>query len=217
MILKSEFGVSRNEAGEIEQVWVTWTEAKVFAEAAMDKLGEWALKLGFAAASVGSVYALAIDAERLLPRAIISSVLLFGLFWWLAWHRWRVPGQPRTLIFHRDGSTTIPWGLSTASARLRSLSTPHSQIVSIEAEQVVFPKGDDSTTYTHGVRLVYGNGHIDHIAKNLEPDDAHLIAVRLTQALMELREEMANEATPMTFAPPQRRGGAPRRRERIIN
>ena len=55
MILKSEFGAARNEAGEIEESWVTWTEAKVFAEAAMDKFAEWALLAAFGTASVGSV------------------------------------------------------------------------------------------------------------------------------------------------------------------
>lgn len=217
MILNSECAALRNEAGEIEESWVTWTEAREFSEAVIDKFSEWALLAAFGAASVGSVYASAIGAERLLPGAIVSSILLFGLGWYLMRLRWRVPGHARVLSFHRNGGILLPWGLSPMRSSRDRLSLPHTQIASIEAEQVVFPKGDDATVYTHGVRLVFRQGQIAHIAQRLHADHAHLIAVRLTQALIELREEMANAATAATTAPPQARHAAPRRRERVIN
>ena len=66
----------------------------------------------------------------------------------------------------------------------------HGEIANIEAEQVEAPKEEAAVNYTHGVRMIMRRGKVNHIAKNLEPDQAHEVAVRLTNALASLRNDM---------------------------
>lgn len=95
----------------------------------------------------------------------------------------------REITFWYDGLMRAPLGLSTIKLKNNESQLPLASILSIEAEQLITPKGENPTIYTHGVRVCYRTGHMNHIAQDLAPDHAHMLAVCLTQALAELRKD----------------------------
>jgi hypothetical protein len=127
------------------------------------------------------------------PIVPIAVAGLFALAACLMWAEIHMPGRERELTFWRNGLAYAPLGLSTWPWDHDRCKSPHTDIKSIEAEQLVFPKhGEDPPPiYTHGVRIFMRNGEVVHIARNLEPDDAHMLAVRLTKARNELKNSMA--------------------------
>jgi hypothetical protein len=126
-------------------------------------------------------------------------------------------GLGGALTFWRDGESSAPFGLSPWPGHHNSLAWPHAQIVSIEAEQVVTPKGEDPTPYTHGVRIFWKGGRVAHVAQNLEPDDAHLLAVALTEALAALREDTATAVERFAQTKHLKRGSAKPERHTVID
>jgi hypothetical protein len=148
----------------------------------------------------------------LMMAGMVSGALVlfftpaFGSDWWkaacvglalMSSYRWargmEIAGTPRQLLFHRDGSIAAPLGFAAYAAKHRSVTGHHDNIASIEARHMAF-KGS-STPNTHGVVLYSRDGDIADVAMHLLPDDAHKVAVQMTLALTELREDLASGTT----------------------
>jgi len=197
--------VEASSDGRLNASGVRWTEARTWTEAVLMKLGHAVYMLGCWVSLFGLGGALA----GLLPPFVpLLGGLLIGAAWGMFRLTWRVPGRTRELTFWRDGESSAPFGLSPWPAHHNSLAWPHAQIVSIEAEQVVTPKGEDPTPYTHGVRIFWKGGRVAHVAQNLEPDNAHMLAVALTEALVALREDMATAVERFAQTKPPRPSSA---------
>lgn len=189
MIFDCNIVEARGEDGALHGIGARWTETRTLCEAAIHKLAEVVLLATFLIGFGGFTLAAAVGA----PIAVVVIVvvcLLGALSWKLFMLGWRVPGRVREVTFWHDGIMRAPLGLSTANLKNNESQLPLASIESIEAEQLIMPKGDNPPTYTHGVRVCYGSGHINHIAQHLAPDQAHMLAVNLTQALAELRKEI---------------------------
>jgi len=110
------------------------------------------------------------------------------------------PGRMRSLVFHADGRTAAPYGLAHYSLRFREMSGHNANIVSIEARAE--QSGDaDVVTFSR-------SGDVAYVAGHLHRDNAHKVAVQLTLALAELRENLGGE---------QAGGSAQRRAEALID
>ena len=214
MIAHCESIEARTGQGELIEAGVEWNEAQPLTEAAIHKVGEWSFYLSLMVFVLGLGMSAISGTPSLL---ILAGVALFGLAKGLFWVGWRVPGEMRDLRFNSDGAIVVPLGLSATSVRGDRLRISHAEIASIEAEQVVFPKGENPTCYTHGVRMFFRSGQVVHIAKDIEPDHAHMLAVRLSQALVGLREEMAIASMGMGSDRQERRGASTREVERVID
>ena len=107
------------------------------------------------------------------------------------WHAWRTSGTPRAICFNRDGSIESPFGLFDGTKIIGPWKTKIADIANIEMEQIVFPKPDEDVDYTHGVRMILKSGRVFHIAGNLMPDQAHELAVSLSQAREAMRYDVS--------------------------
>jgi len=179
---------ARSASGHLEAAGVRWSECRVFIEGAVSVLGAFCLCAGLMSFS-----AMLIVADKRIP--LYLGLVLVAACYATIRLEWMVPGRRRELTFWRDGLGLAPFGLSTWGPHHDRLKWPHTDIGSIEAEQVVFPKAGQGTVYTHGVRIFFRGGQVAHIAKHLEPDAAHMLAVRLTHAIVALREDMASATT----------------------
>lgn len=157
----------------LEAVGLRWTEYRPFREGVC-------LVLGIPGIVLGLAFALGGHGAGLLF-ALGGAVLMYVMI--------AMPGRPREIVFWRDGRMETPLGLSTGYLRPGRRWLHHTGIRSVETE-VLHKEG----TYTHGVRIFYEGGETNHVAKNLMPDDAHMVAVRLSTALRHLRENMAQAA-----------------------
>lgn len=95
--------------------------------------------------------------------------------------------RPRAVIFCADGTTTLPFGIPWFRKH-RALRDHHEAIVSIEAGSV---RGKDE------VAIFSREGSIITVSRFLHPEDAHRVAVQLTAALKELREDLASAGKPV--------------------
>lgn len=189
MIFDCETVEACGEDGALDAIGVRWTEARTFCEAAIHKVAA-VMGLVTVLAAYGGVMLAATAGAQVLV-IVVMAVFVFGILTWtLLWLGWRVPGRVREVTFWYDGVMRAPFGLSTARLKNNESQLPVASIESIEAEQLIFPSGDNPPIYTHGVRIIYATGHISHIARHLAPDQAHMVAVKLTQALAELRKEI---------------------------
>lgn len=176
---------ARDASGQLEAAGVRWTECRVFIEGTVSVLGAFCLCGGFMSFS-----AMLMVEDKRMP-FYLGLALLAACYATVRWE-WMVPGRRRELTFRRDGSILAHYGMAQYPAHFDRVTGHQADIGSIEAEQVVFPKGDQGNVYTHGVRIFFRGGQVAHMAKHLEPDAAHMLAVRLTQALVALREDMAS-------------------------
>lgn len=206
----------RNANGEVEEAWVTWTEARVFREWVIKAIGYTFFLFSIWVGVFGSIACLLSEKPLSATACLIGGGLCLALAWHIPGLRWQMAGNKRAISFHRDGRILIPMGLSPMPSSRDQLRLPHTQIVSIEVEQRIFPKPDDDGVYTHGIRLLFRRGQIAHIAKNLEADEAHMVTVYLNQALMELREDIANANMPKVWSAPQGRA-SPESMTYVIN
>jgi len=187
MIFDCEAVETRGEDGALQGAGVRWTEARGFWESAVHLVGDLMFYLGLVAIGAGLVAPLF---KSGMPMLVVAGVICVCVAWGLYWLGWRLPGRKRELTFWQDGLGFAPFGLSTWAPHHDRLKWPHTEIGSIEAEQVVFPKAGQGTIYTHGVRIFLRGGQVAHVAKHLAPDDAHMLAVRLTHARLALREDV---------------------------
>ena len=181
----------RDRAGNLTMIGVEWCEARDFLEPAMEKTGVFLL-------ITGSLYALvAVCAGGSAGHA------LMGMAWAIAgscmvWYVWRyLEATPRSILFSRDGVTRSPLGTANDPRSWDGIwRRSHAQIASIELEQLEPPAPDGSKGYTHGVRILMRDGYVAHVAKHLEPDQAHMLAVQMTNALIALRSSVGTTAGP---------------------
>ena len=180
---------ARDASGQLEAAGVRWTERRVFIEGTVSVLGAFCLCGGLMSFS-----AMLMVVDKRMP-LYLGLALLAACYATVRWE-WMVPGRRRELTFWRNGSILTPYGMAQYPAHFDCVTGHQADIVSIEAEQVVRPRNNDTNLYTHGVRVFKRNGEVAHIAKHLDPDAAHMLAVRLTHALVALRENMASATTP---------------------
>ncbi|NBU58333.1 MAG: hypothetical protein EBS23_00855 [Betaproteobacteria bacterium] len=199
MMFRCQIVENRDDDGRATCLGARWTEARPVCEALCHGMGTCVFVVAVMI-GIGSLLLVGLGPEPVLAGLGIAA-LLYGVAYGLFWIGWRVPGRVRELTFWREGATVAPTGLSTVKLRHGTLHLPHSDILSIEAEQCLKPKGDDATIYTHGVQIFYGSGHVVHIADKLAPDQAHMLAVSLTTALAELRQDMGITARGGSAAP----------------
>jgi hypothetical protein len=174
MTFKCEWIQKWAEDETLEAVGLRWTEGRPFRESVCFIFGGSAFVLGLG-------HALMRGQADFIPIALGGAVLLaiaiFG------------PGRVREIVFWRDGRMETPLGLSTGFLWPGERWLHHTGIRSIETETI-----SREGMYTHGVRIFYEGGETNHVAKNLTPDAAHMVAVRLTTALKHLREHLAQSA-----------------------
>lgn len=187
MRFKCEVVEARGEDDALEGIGVRWTEAHTFIEGVLAAVGGLGFFVGLCGLGGGILAVGRPGAGEMILFGAAVLVAAMGVLWWSI----VLPGRHRELSFWRDGAMLTPRGLSTNFLWPGQRWLEHTGLRSIESEQRVFPKGEERAVYTHGVRLFYASGDVNHIAKNLEPDDAHMLAVKLTQALKELRVSMA--------------------------
>lgn len=173
----------RDGDGELEATGVMWTEHREWLEFAMYGLVTLGVLIAFFAFLTAPMF----GKFWWIPCGV--GVSTFLPFFWLC--RADFQGTPRQLLFRRDGSMPAPLGFADSPAHFKSVSGLQSDVVSIEARKAPTQAGSLRTMHDHGVALFKRNGDVSYIAQHLLPDQAHKVAVQLTQALAELREDMA--------------------------
>lgn len=176
----------RNSAGEILSAKVRWNEPQHVVEWALEGIGEALVYLGFIIIGVSLLAGVAFQMSAFIVAGVIGAAASMALGYGL----WRcIPkmrGYERALVFLRDGRMRAPLGLSTGRLPNNESRHPHTGVTA-EAVPLVQSKAGETTRYTHGVRLYYRSGAINLVAQNLTEEDAHLLAVVLSQALAALR------------------------------
>ena len=168
-------------------VGVEWCEARAGIEWCVMQLGKGGVYLGM----YGGVVALAALAVSGSPAWLVLVGMIFGASYGLMWLGWRVPATPRAIYFSKGGALSSPYGLFDGSVNVGPWRTTLGDIANIEVEQIVFAKPDDDVDYTHGVRMILKSGRVFHVAGNLMPDQAHELAVTLSQAREAMRYDMS--------------------------
>lgn len=191
MICECETVEQRDEEGNLVGIGVRWTEARVFVEGTIDRVGQFVCAI----ALLGIPAVLFGYAARLLPLEVVLGIVAFtaAVIGGLIVTSARMPGLPRELSFWRDGTCYAPDGLRCLAWRQDHLPWPVSDIDNIEVEQTVKPLPGKETVYDHGVRIIFRRGRIAHVAHRLEADDAHKLNALLIEALAELRAGAASD------------------------
>ncbi|HEV7276529.1 MAG TPA: hypothetical protein VGN80_09605 [Devosiaceae bacterium] len=113
--------------------------------------------------------------------ALLSSPLLLLGIMWAGPSSWR----KRALIFHADGRMEMPYGLPYHPFR-RAIEGHHKVLISIEQER--------HADHTSSVTGISTGGDSVGIAKDVTKYQALKVAVQLTRALNELRQDLASGA-----------------------
>lgn len=171
----------RSSSGSVA-IW--WTEAQAGTEWFVMMLGEWTYYASMFFLFVGIIITGVYKIPPIMPAI---GVVLFGVAYGLSWCAWRISGDVREVRFERDGTLSAPYGLSTWGWRYRRMNAPHSEINGFEWEQLYQPKQDEFAPYTHGVVAILKDGSVCRLAKNLEPENARQLVVKLTHGLAEQR------------------------------
>ena len=206
MIFSCQIAESRKKDGTLKGIGARWSEARIFREFVLQFFAYVAMFLSFI--TIAGSWVIASEHGVILALALVGGMaaIVYGLMHAVV----HCPGRTRELTFWRDGVVRAPLGLSTVVYENGESKLPHADIVSIEVEQVSEPDKNRALNYTHGVRIFYRTGHVVHVARHIEADDAHQLAVCLTQALAELRASMAHEGRTARSRSVQ---GVPRRQQ----
>lgn len=190
MTFQCDFVEDQDENGNLQVFGVQWTEARV----GLEQFATFVVCLLF----FGGIGLTAAGFLTWTPATGVPIGLFGGVAVFLIWGWWellklcfRMPGRKRELTFCRDGTIYAPFGMAAYPSEHDRVTGHHADIVSIEARQFAFPEGQRKPWYAHGVTLYKRNGQMAHVAKNLEQEEAHMLAVNLTQALEAMREELA--------------------------
>ena len=189
MIFSCQIVEDRNEDGTLNAIGARWSEARAFAEFILERLVDVAMFVAFICIVGIGLFAPKIGLGMSLALVVVTAGTAYGMMRAVV----HCAGRTRSLIFWRDGIMRAPRGLAAAWFEDGESRLPHADIVSIEVEQVSEHDKNRALNYTHGVRIFYRTGHVVHVARHIEADDAHRLAVCLTQALTELRASMAQE------------------------
>lgn len=189
MIFNCQIVEERDEHGTLHAIGARWTEARTFVEFILEKLVDVAMFVAFIC-----IYGVGLFASEIgWGLALALAMAMVGIVYSMMRAVVHCAGRTRELTFWRDGVVRAPFGLAAAWFENGESRLPHTDIKSIEVEQVSEPDKNRAVNYSHGVRIFYRTGHVVHIARYIEPDDAHRLAVGLTNALRELRASMAHE------------------------
>jgi len=190
MTFQCEFVEDRDENGNLQEFGVYWTEGRVGLEQFASFVVCVLCLAGLGATAVG--FATWTPATG-VPIGVFGGVAVFLIWggWELLKLCFRMPGRKRELTFSRDGTIYAPFGMAAYPSEWVYVTGHHADIVSIEARQFAFPEGQRKPWYAHGVTIYKRNGQMTHVAKHLEQEEAHRLAVNLTQALEAMREELA--------------------------
>lgn len=180
----------RDEKNRLVATGVEWTEHNYYAENGGIVFFALVCVAGLLAVVIG-VLMTASPAVRFKGFTVVAAGI------WLVWFAYTflsqpVKGTPRSAIFHRDGRVEYEHGLPWWPKEKFS-SAPHTEITSIEAREAA--RGFQGPPYNQGVVVYRRNGDIVEISWSLSRDDAHKVAVQLTQALTAIREDLASLAT----------------------
>lgn len=187
MKFECKLNAERDESGRLQQISVTWLEARAMAEGAVDWLGDQVFMLGPATAVFGLI-ALPVDMK-------LGGLILSGVVSWVGFRigrsSRRMKGRLRRIVFATSGVIESPLGLvHDGNTPVRWRNTWH-EIVNFESELVRPPDKDGSVFYSHGVRAINREGDVLHIAASLHPDHAHKLATTLMIAMQAVRDEVA--------------------------
>lgn len=155
---------------------VEWSEPRKYAELSCLALGRL-----FVMASVISAWGTLVSIDRTIGRKEallvwgVVTLAAVGLCLFFYRRATTAKGKTQFIEFLNDGRIV--------SAREGLWKAQVADIRSIEAEQGKQNKQDDVLPYTHGVRMVLRHGRVVHVAKDLEPDAATMLAVMLTEAV----------------------------------
>lgn len=199
MRFSCEFVENWRDDDTLEAVGVRWTEPHKFIEGVLAMVGGAGLMPGIASLVGG-----ALARSELVVFGVAVTVVSLAVLWWAI----VFPGRAREIVFWRDGAMETPLGLSTGFLWPGERWLSHLGIHSIELEQVVFSKENNWEVYTHGVIIFYLSGDVNHVAKNLMPDDARKLAVMLSQARKRLKDSIV---TPVLLGHETGDGGQRRR------
>ncbi len=151
---------------------------------------------GFSISMICGLLAVVILALAHSPIGLIFAAMaaaLWALSYGIIWLGVRVPARQRAIYFKRNGEIESPFGLYDGSKVVGPWKTKVGDIANFEMEQIAFPKANQVELYTHGVRLILKSGRVFHIAGNLMPDQAHELAVSLSQAREAVRYDLSGE------------------------
>lgn len=176
----------RSEDGQLLAVCVEWTESRE---------GLRKLVFGLMACSTiaGAITAFLITAF-VQPWWACVAIGLIMMTPIVFLDKVSISGRQRMFVFHRDGHMEAPFGFQAYAARHKSVPGHHAEVKNIEARQTASHLEARETPFSHGVVLIKENGDIAYVAGRLHRDNAHKLAVQLTLALFDLREEVAADA-----------------------
>lgn len=177
----------RDARNRLEATGLAWTEHNY----PLEYLGTFAIAMLCVAGLLITVLGVIMAASL---AGLVKSVSVLAAGVWLMWFAVKVlprpiKGTPRSVVFHRDGRVEYAHGLPWWP-KIKFASAPHTEITSIEARPV--SNGLQGHPYDHGVAVFRRNGDIVDVSMSLHRDEAHKVAVQLTQALTVLREDLAS-------------------------
>lgn len=181
---------NRDEKNRLVATGVEWTEHNTY----LENFGIVLFALVCVAGLLACVIGIVMTAS---PIARFKGLTVVAAGIWLVWFAYTfmaqpVKGMPRSVLFHRDGRVEYGHGLPWWPKE-RSASAPHTAITSIEArESTICIHGPP---YNQGVVAYRRNGDIVEIGMSLSRDEAHKVAVQLTEALTAMREDLASLET----------------------
>lgn len=170
----------------LEATGVRWTEPHKFIEGVLAMVGGLGLFVGLCELGGGILAVGRQGAGEIVLFGVAVTAVSLGVLW----RAIVFPGRAREIVFRRDGAMETPLGLSTGFLWPGERWLSHLGIHSIEWEQVAVSNEKNYEVYTHGVIIFYQSGDVNHVAKNLMPDDARKLAVMLSQARKRLKDSV---------------------------
>ena len=173
----------RTADGALDALGLEWTEGRPVLSRVQGGIATATLVAGFV-----------VTVAPMFMKSSGNAHFYFGLFiLWLGFMliKLDLPGRRRQLLFCRDGSIVARLGFSYYPAKYWRVTATIDEVKSIEVRQLVKSPDNAFMPYTHGVVLYNRRGDVSYVAGRLEADAAHKVAVQLTHAFNELREDMA--------------------------
>lgn len=174
-----EFEV-KGPRGQITAYGLEWSEARTWAERFVLSVAilfyNVSLFIGFLVVPTGFMAGL----KGGVPMAL-GAAAAYGLTRVLRNIGWGMAGKPQSITFGLDGTIS--------TSKEGKLNMRFADIRSIEWEQVREKSKNDFLPYTHGVRVITRRGYIMHLAKNLAPDQATQLSMRLNDLWESMKYE----------------------------
>lgn len=157
---------------------VEWNEPKLFVEAVMRFVAKALFLVAAFLAYCAFVFGMDVGAGASVPLMFgAGGCIALGVF--ILRLSKNGPGKLHAMEFHKDGRIHASW-----EGEWKILVA---DIRSVEVEQLSQPRQDALQNYTHGVRMLTRRGRVLHVARNIEPDHAIMIAVMMNDAIEAVR------------------------------